>query len=81
MATATTEELVEQIKALGRDVRQLGVLARQATAETVRDAGGSVREFLGDEGQLAESIRRHPLRSVLIAGGAGLILSWLLRFK
>lgn len=77
--SSSAGQLVDQAKVIGSDVRELGSLAKAATKETVREARDRVGDFFGPEGELAESIRRSPFRSVLIAAGAGILLNWWMR--
>ena len=79
MGNTSTGQLGEQAKVIGRDVRELGSIAKEATKETVIGARDQVRDFFASDGELAERIRTTPLKSVLIAAGVGAVLSWWLR--
>jgi ElaB/YqjD/DUF883 family membrane-anchored ribosome-binding protein len=83
-------DAVEQLRHKGsqlqRDVRELGTLARQAAQEKLgeaRDAAGQyVEQGREKTQQLARTvedyIRQQPIKSVLIAAGAGAVLGVLL---
>ena len=56
---------------IGQDIRKFGRHAKEAATESFTDATATVREFLGQK----------PLRSVLIAFGAGALVSLLFRLR
>ena len=79
-------QLRNQGETLGRDLRELGHLTKEAAQETLRDTRQSASELYdqgrrkaGDlEAQVAEYVKEKPVQSVLIAAGVGLLLGALL---
>lgn len=82
-----TTQLREKAVALGHDVQELGKITRDIAQDTVgllnENASGyykeGVRRAQQLEHRMEDRIREHPLQSLLIAAGAGLILGALLR--
>lgn len=85
--TSDVERLRKQIKELRADLAKLGVLARDAANEKVQQAEESLQGCLDEgreridecEDRVTDYIRAKPFQSVLIAIGAGFLLSLFLR--
>ena len=84
--TATTDDLRRQAKVVKEDLRGLGRTAKEVAQDKLGDAKKKAVEY-ADEGkqealrledQVESYIRQNPLKSVLIATGAGLLLGLLL---
>ena len=90
VATANpTDELRQQAKAVREDLGQLGRAATNVAQEKLGEAKRYADEYLDQgkqkateiEDQLEEYIRNKPLKSVLIAAGAGALIGYLLGRK
>lgn len=68
VSEAATELVNESVK-----------LAHELYQEGLRKFDGVTHEAQAYSDELLESVRKHPLKSILIAGGVGLLLSALLR--
>lgn len=83
---ATIEELRQQIKAVREDLKTLGRTAKGVAQEKLGDAKQKTSEYYEKgkkrasefEDQVESYIRQKPLKSVLIAAGAGLLVGFLL---
>ncbi len=85
------QDVSAQLKAKLEDVKQdLGDMAKivsNASAGAVSDAGQAAREAVASgrdrarslENSFEDEIRDHPLRSVLVAGGIGILAGMLWR--
>lgn len=81
------EELRDQAHTVADDLRELGSIGKRAAEETAEAARDRAREVKDDtvakvgdfEDQLVQYVREQPLKSVLIAAGAGAIASMWLR--
>jgi ElaB/YqjD/DUF883 family membrane-anchored ribosome-binding protein len=71
-------QLREQATVVGQDVQELGRIAKDAAQETWERSRGKAEEW---EKSLENQIRKHPLQSLLIAGGVGLVIGVLLGRK
>jgi len=91
IATKTTDvpssaRLKEQATAVKDDVRELGRLTKEVSQEKLREAKDAAGEYVtkGREkaGELEDSVvtyvRGNPVKSVLMAAGAGALLAFLL---
>ena len=84
---STTERLREQAHTVGKDLRTLGEVAKEAADEKIGDARRAARAVYADGRQRAEGeldrlaarIRDNPLRSIAIAAGIGALIGVLLR--
>jgi ElaB/YqjD/DUF883 family membrane-anchored ribosome-binding protein len=74
------QDMREQVRNLGSTVRDTATEqyehARDAVSQYVAEGRQRVGEYQND---IEGYIRENPLQSVLIAAGAGIVLSWLLR--
>ena len=70
-----TDQLRDQATVVGHDVQQLGRIAKDAAQETWQRSRGKAEEF---EKTFESKIREHPMQSLLIAGGFGLVIGVLL---
>lgn len=83
---SATERLMEQGRTVRDDVKELGSLAREAASEKFDEARDRAGTYARDkkrragelEDELMDWIRERPLRSVLVAAGAGAILGMFL---
>lgn len=85
------EELRKALDALGKDVKGLGKelsgqakSGAQAKVEELKDGARKVAEEVGAKGKQAaesmeETVKSHPLQSLAVAFGAGLLIAQLLR--
>ena len=79
------DRLREQVDVVGKDLKSLGGVAREAAIETIDDAREVARERYEDTRRRAESeldrlaqhIKDRPLQSVAIATGVGVLLGLL----
>ena len=79
--TATTQ-LRKQAETVRDDIRKLGNLAKDAAQEKLEEARQGTADYYGQgrnrasqlEEQLVDFVRAKPIRSVLIAGGMGMLL-------
>ena len=70
-----TDQLREQAGVIGEDIQELGRMAREVVTEkyqTGREKAVALEKTVEDQ------IKRHPMRAVLIAAGAGLLIGVLL---
>ena len=90
VATASSaDELREHAKAVREDLGQLGRAAKNVAQEKLGEARRYADEHLDQgkqkaseiEDQLEEYIRNKPLKSMLIAAGAGALIGYLLGRK
>lgn len=76
----STEDLAEQAGRVVEDVKALGGMTRDAAAEAVQGAAergsAAVAEY---EDQVIEYVRKQPVKSILIAAGAGYLLGGFFR--
>ena len=71
-----SEELREHAKAVRKDLTNLGRAAKTVAQEKL----DTTRQHAGKwEGKFEGFIREQPVKSMLIAAGAGAVLGWLLR--
>lgn len=88
-AAGSTDELRQHAKAVREDLGQLGRAATNVAHEKLGEAKRYADENLEQgkqkaseiEDQLEEYIRNKPLKSVLIAAGAGALIGYLLGRK
>ncbi|MFQ5670939.1 MAG: YqjD family protein [Acidobacteriota bacterium] len=74
--------LRDHTKAVGDDLRTLGHLAKDAAQEKLEEARQAASGYYDEgvekatdlEGQLVKYVRDKPLKSVLIAAGAGILV-------
>lgn len=66
-------DLVDDVQGMGEAARRL---AREKVREVRQDGADRVHQY---EDEIVAYVREHPIRSVLIAAGAGALLSALLR--
>lgn len=66
----------EKTSDLKRDLRELGKIASDATREQF---GKLQEQGMEQARRVAEEIKGHPLSSLLIAAGVGLLMGYLLR--
>lgn len=86
-AASAREDVRDQAWVVGEDVKELGKLTKEAAKEAVEDGKRKVADYYErgrDEAhdlqqKLEDYVREHPWKSLLYAGGAGLLLSVLLR--
>ena len=84
--TATTDDLRRQAKVVKEDLRGLGRTAKEVAQDKLGDAKKKAVEYVDEgkqeasrlEDQVESYIRQNPLKAVLIATGAGLLLGLLL---
>lgn len=77
----------EQLQCLSDDVKQLGALVLDETKgalgsaqERATDVYGSAKEGVAKKtDQALDYVRTEPLKAVLMAAGAGLLVGWLSR--
>ena len=77
----------EQAKVVGRDVQELGKMTKDIAAEAAHNLRDNAAAYYEDgvkhvksfEESLEKQVRTHPLQSLLIAAGAGLLLGVILR--
>lgn len=77
----------QQMHAVGEEMRQLGKVSKETVKEelqAVRERGEQAvqhaKERVGEwEGTLTAAVREQPIRSLLFAAGAGLVLGFFLR--
>ncbi len=75
-------EFKKKASELGHDVRGLGVLGGDLATDTAHMAGEHISEYYKEgikkakslEGNLETEVRENPVRSLMIAAGAGLLL-------
>ena len=68
---STADQIREQAGVIGEDIQELGRIAR----EVVTDKYQAGREkAVALEKTVEDQIKRHPMRAVLIAAGAGLLI-------
>jgi ElaB/YqjD/DUF883 family membrane-anchored ribosome-binding protein len=83
---ASTEELREQARAVKEDLKGLSRVAKEVAQDKLGGARQKTAEYYEEgkkraseyEDQFENYIRQRPLKSVLIAVGAGLLLGFLL---
>jgi ElaB/YqjD/DUF883 family membrane-anchored ribosome-binding protein len=88
-AADTTDELRQHAKAVREDLGQLGRAATNVAQEKLGEAKQYAGEYLDQgkqkateiEDQVEAYIRTKPLKSVLIAAGAGALIGYLLGRK
>ena len=88
-AAGSTDELRQHVKTVREDLGQLGRAAKNVAQEKLGEARRYADEHLDQgkqkaseiEDQLEEYIRNKPLKSVLIAAGAGALIGYLLGRK
>ncbi len=88
-AADSTDELSQHVKTVREDLGQLGRAAKNVAQEKLGEARRYADEHLDQgkqkaseiEDQLEEYIRTKPLKSVLIAAGAGALIGYLLGRK
>jgi ElaB/YqjD/DUF883 family membrane-anchored ribosome-binding protein len=82
----TTERLRDQARTVGRDLNELGHTAKAAAAEGAQQLREQARR-MGERGreraqelqdELGTYISDRPLKSVLVAAGAGLLLGYIM---
>ncbi len=86
---SSTDELRQHVKTVREDLGQLGRAATNVAREKLDEAKRHADEHLDQgkqkaseiEDQLEEYIRNKPLKSVLIAAGAGALIGYLLGRK
>ena len=71
-----TDELREKTAQVKRDLQELGSTAKVVAKEKWEDLRSGAADL---EKGLEERIRAHPIQSVLIAAGAGLVVGMLIR--
>jgi ElaB/YqjD/DUF883 family membrane-anchored ribosome-binding protein len=75
-----SDQLREKASTVRDDLRDLGRLTREAAQEKLADARQAGREKAAElEDRVESYVREKPLQSLLIAGGVGLLLGFLLR--
>jgi ElaB/YqjD/DUF883 family membrane-anchored ribosome-binding protein len=82
----STQRLREQAGAVKEDVRELGRVAKEVSQEKLREtkqvAGEYVAKGRKKAGELEETVvtyvRENPVKSVMIAAGAGALIGFLL---
>ena len=85
----TTRKLREQTRTVKEDVAELGRLTREASREklaTAREVGSDWVEKGRDKAKAAEDsvvnyVHEKPVKSVLLAAGAGVLIGFLLRHR
>ena len=88
-AVGSTDELRQHAKAVREDLGHLGRAATNVAQEKLGDARRHADEYLDQgkqkateiEDQIEEYIRNKPLKSMLIAAGAGALIGFLLGRK
>ncbi len=88
-AADSTDELRQHVKTVREDLGQLGRAAKNVAQEKLGEARRYADEHLDQgkqkaseiEDQLEEYIRNQPLKSILIAAGAGALIGYLLGRK
>jgi ElaB/YqjD/DUF883 family membrane-anchored ribosome-binding protein len=86
-ATSSMDQLMGQASRVKEDVQELGHIARDVAREKYQElrtqAGGYVKAGTDKARQWETSfeneIREHPLRSIAIAAGVGLVVGYLIR--
>lgn len=78
MDPATTEKLMEDLRAVVRDAESLLQAAAAESGERLEGAGDSAREAARE---IEDQVRRNPWAAVGIAAGVGLVLGLLLGRK
>ena len=78
MDAATTEKLMEDLRAVVRDAESLLGAAAAASGETLEGAAATARDAAHE---LEAQVRRNPWAAVGIAAAAGLVLGLLLSRK
>lgn len=78
MDAATTEKLMDDLRAVVRDAQTLLRSAAAESGERLEDAGESAREAAHD---IDAQVRRNPWAAVGVAAGVGLVLGLLLGRK
>jgi ElaB/YqjD/DUF883 family membrane-anchored ribosome-binding protein len=74
----STTRLREQAHAVKDDLRELGKIAKETAKETAGHyVDGSKHKYEEIEDHVVTYIREKPMKSVLIAAGAGLLLGYL----
>lgn len=81
-----TDEVRQRVRAVREDVRELGRVAKEAAGETYQDAKSRAGDYVERkkqrvsefEDQMVEYVRQQPVKSILIAAGAGALLGFLL---
>ena len=86
MQTCTKENSATQLKEkaseLVADVKELGSLARSAACERIEGTCEHSREAVQEvEKKLVQYVTQRPLRSLMLACGAGLLVGWLWRHR
>jgi ElaB/YqjD/DUF883 family membrane-anchored ribosome-binding protein len=72
------DQVRERATAVKEDLRELGRVTRDATKETASHLLDQSKHKYGEiEDQVVTYIREKPVKSVLIAAGAGLLLGFL----
>ncbi len=81
----SAEVLIEKASQVRKDLHELGDAARMAAQEKMHDMRRGMKEYYDQglakakqlEQGLEDQIRAHPIRSVAIAAGAGLVVGML----
>jgi ElaB/YqjD/DUF883 family membrane-anchored ribosome-binding protein len=84
--TPSRERLREQAAAVKEDVRELGRVAKEVSQEKLRETKQTAGEYIAKgrkkagefEDSVVSYIRDNPVKSVLMAAGAGALLGFLL---
>lgn len=84
-----TEEIKESARHLRGDVREAAGVIREDLEDVARRAGYRAREFADRaqytiqdaESMMADKVRQHPLKWVLLSLGFGMVLGRLIRGK
>jgi len=82
-----TAQFRKQASALSQDVQELGKITKNIAHDTMdivrENAGGvyqqGVEKAKNLEKSLETQIKEHPLQSLLIAAGLGMVVAWLFR--
>jgi ElaB/YqjD/DUF883 family membrane-anchored ribosome-binding protein len=67
----SAQELREQTHVVAQDIQALGRLAKSAAIEKYEQGVNKAKQL---EKSFEEEVRKHPVRSVLIAAGVGLVV-------
>jgi ElaB/YqjD/DUF883 family membrane-anchored ribosome-binding protein len=85
--SASSEQMRNKAQQVGQNLREMGQMAGEAARERLEQARQTATEFYQTskekaqewEQNIEEYVRAHPVQSVLIAAGTGLLLGMLLR--
>jgi ElaB/YqjD/DUF883 family membrane-anchored ribosome-binding protein len=82
MDPATSEKLMADLRAVGRDAETLLQAAAAGSGERLNEAGTAANESAREAArEIEDQVRRNPWAAVGIAAGVGLVLGLLLGRK